>query len=231
VITGGGSGSEHDGEGAPATPGHGWLRLIPGDGGEARANSLCFLVTSSSRTLLSSAIEAMISHVYPGAIVATAASSSDEAWPGAGIRIMLDGAERWMLLGQGMGAREVAEGIAHGAWSVVPADGSQREFEQGLRALVDGDAPFVARALCRELALRAVEVEAAHSTLARLFSERERQVIALVAGGASNAEIAAKMGISINTVRTHLQALFAKLQVQSRLRLVSRARELGLVEG
>jgi LuxR family maltose regulon positive regulatory protein len=68
-------------------------------------------------------------------------------------------------------------------------------------------------------------------SVARLFGGREREIIELVAHGCSNAEIARRLGISVNTVRTHLQSLFSKLQVQTRLRLVARARELGIIDG
>ena len=190
-------------------------------------SGLAFLVESPSRTVLSSAIERMISQVYPGAVVAM------EAVPRAngegGIRISLEGGERWMLLGSRMSAREIAESIADGAWSIVPDDGSQHEFEHGLRAIVEGVAPYVAEVLCRRLATDVVGKELDERSVARLFGLREREIIELVARGSTNAEIASELGISVNTVRTHLQSLFSKLQVQSRLRLVARARELGIV--
>jgi two-component system, NarL family, nitrate/nitrite response regulator NarL len=49
------------------------------------------------------------------------------------------------------------------------------------------------------------------------LTARERQVLALLVRGASGAEIASELGISRNTVRTHVQSILTKLQVHSRL--------------
>lgn len=51
------------------------------------------------------------------------------------------------------------------------------------------------------------------------LSERERQVAKLVAGGASNKEIAAQLNISERTVKAHMSAIFDKLAVRDRLQL------------
>ena len=60
-------------------------------------------------------------------------------------------------------------------------------------------------------------------------SEREMEVLALVAAGASNAEIAGKLFVSTSTVKTHINNLYRKLDVSSRIQAVARARELGLL--
>jgi DNA-binding NarL/FixJ family response regulator len=48
------------------------------------------------------------------------------------------------------------------------------------------------------------------------LSERERQVLLLIRLGKKNDEIADTMGISVNTVKTHLKSLFKKLKVRNR---------------
>lgn len=58
---------------------------------------------------------------------------------------------------------------------------------------------------------------------------RERQVIALIAEGLKNCEIAERMKISSKTVRNHLCSIFGKLQVSDRLGLLVHAQRLGLV--
>ena len=64
----------------------------------------------------------------------------------------------------------------------------------------------------------------------RRLSGREREVLALVAEGLSNDEIARRLFISRATVKTHLGHLFGKLDVDSRTGAVATARRLGLVD-
>ncbi|MEZ4656657.1 MAG: LuxR C-terminal-related transcriptional regulator [Caldilineaceae bacterium] len=62
------------------------------------------------------------------------------------------------------------------------------------------------------------------------LSERELEVIHLIAQGLSNREIAAQLFIALNTVKGHNRVIFGKLQVQRRTEAVARARELGLIK-
>lgn len=61
------------------------------------------------------------------------------------------------------------------------------------------------------------------------ISEREYQVLTLLAGGRSNKEIAAALDVSPNTVKTHVARLFEKLEAGRRTEAILRARELGLI--
>lgn len=61
------------------------------------------------------------------------------------------------------------------------------------------------------------------------ISRREAEVLDLLAAGQSNKLIARALGISPNTVKTHLARLFAKLEVESRTQAIRKARELELV--
>jgi DNA-binding NarL/FixJ family response regulator len=61
------------------------------------------------------------------------------------------------------------------------------------------------------------------------ITEREREVLQLLANGRSNKEIAAQLGLSPNTVKTHVASLFEKLRVARRTEAILLARELGLV--
>lgn len=58
---------------------------------------------------------------------------------------------------------------------------------------------------------------------------REREILELLADGRSNKEIAARLGVSPNTVKTHVASLFGKLQVARRTQAIRLARDLGLV--
>jgi DNA-binding NarL/FixJ family response regulator len=61
------------------------------------------------------------------------------------------------------------------------------------------------------------------------ITPREEEVLALLAGGKSNKEIAQKLGVSPNTVKTQVASLYQKLEVQRRTQAVQRARELALI--
>lgn len=61
------------------------------------------------------------------------------------------------------------------------------------------------------------------------ISEREYQVLALLAAGFSNREIGDKLFVSPNTVKTHLAHLYAKLEVSRRTQAVRKGRELRLI--
>ncbi len=64
-----------------------------------------------------------------------------------------------------------------------------------------------------------------------LLSPRETQIIAMVAEGLSNKEMARALGTSEGTVKSHRKNLYEKLDVNSRSRAIARARDLGLVPG
>jgi len=62
-----------------------------------------------------------------------------------------------------------------------------------------------------------------------LLSERETEVLWLVAEGLSNQQIASKLTVSLSTAKTHVHRLFEKLNAKDRLQAVTRARELKLI--
>lgn len=61
------------------------------------------------------------------------------------------------------------------------------------------------------------------------ISEREIQVLELMAGGATNQQIADALFVSVNTVKTHSSRLFEKLDVQRRTQAVEKAKRLGII--
>jgi LuxR family transcriptional regulator, maltose regulon positive regulatory protein len=62
------------------------------------------------------------------------------------------------------------------------------------------------------------------------LSEREVEVLSLVAEGHSNAEIATELYLSVGTVKAHVHHIFGKLLVRNRSQAVARARELHLLD-
>ncbi|GCE11068.1 LuxR C-terminal-related transcriptional regulator [Tengunoibacter tsumagoiensis] len=61
------------------------------------------------------------------------------------------------------------------------------------------------------------------------LSEREHTVLSLIAAGLSNQEIAQKLVVTVSTIKTHLNNIYAKLHVHTRLQAVTRAYDLGLL--
>jgi DNA-binding NarL/FixJ family response regulator len=75
----------------------------------------------------------------------------------------------------------------------------------------------------------APRVTGAGERLAEPLTERELEVLGLVAQGASNQEIAQQLVVSLATVKTHINHIFGKLGAESRVQVVARARALGLL--
>ncbi len=70
---------------------------------------------------------------------------------------------------------------------------------------------------------------ASRSALVEPLTERELEVLHLVADGDSNQDIARKLVVSLATVKTHINHIFGKLDAESRVQVVARARALGLL--
>jgi len=73
-----------------------------------------------------------------------------------------------------------------------------------------------------------VEKPGAAPLIERL-SEREVQVLRLIADGATNKEIADELVITVNTVKRHISNIFGKLEVSNRAQAIARARQLNLL--
>ncbi len=103
------------------------------------------------------------------------------------------------------------------------------ELIAGVRAVASGQtvlAPSIAMQLAR--AIRSQEGAEVSSSVPQL-TPRETEILALVAKGCSNPEIATRLFIGESTVKTHLIHVFEKLEVGDRTRAVTRAMELGLL--
>jgi DNA-binding NarL/FixJ family response regulator len=89
-------------------------------------------------------------------------------------------------------------------------------------------APGITRRLIAEFARRPDPTRVAPAALAAL-TDREREVLALVAHGLSNAELAKRLVVSAATSKTYVSRLLAKLGARDRAQLVAIAYETGLV--
>jgi DNA-binding CsgD family transcriptional regulator len=67
-------------------------------------------------------------------------------------------------------------------------------------------------------------------SLAEPLSPRELEVLRLVGEGLSNQEIAARLNVAASTVKTHINNIFGKLGVETRVQAINRAREAGLLD-
>jgi DNA-binding NarL/FixJ family response regulator len=117
--------------------------------------------------------------------------------------------------------------IEAGASGYLLKAAPQQEILAAVRAVVDGHtvlAPAIAAALVRHV--RSGEADA---TARPRLSDREREVLRLVADGLSNPQIAKRLFIGEATVKTHLIHVFEKLEVSDRTRAVTLALELGLI--
>jgi LuxR family transcriptional regulator, maltose regulon positive regulatory protein len=61
------------------------------------------------------------------------------------------------------------------------------------------------------------------------LSERELEVLALIAAGKSNRQIARALFVTVGTVKTHIKNIYGKLDVHSRTQAIARARKLNLL--
>jgi DNA-binding NarL/FixJ family response regulator len=124
----------------------------------------------------------------------------------------------------------VFEALRVGASGFLVKHTEPAELIHAVRAVAHGDAllsPTVTRRLIAEFAARA-KAPRPRSEL-DLLTEREREVMALVAEGLSNDEIAARLVVSPATAKTHVSRAMTKLNARDRAQLVVLAYETGLV--
>jgi len=129
----------------------------------------------------------------------------------------------------------VRQAVKAGATGYVLKDISQEELIRNIKVVYSGGSyiqPSLARKVLAELASmdkNKVQPSVKSSTIKDL-SDREIEVLQLVADGKSNKEVAAELIISEKTVKAHLRSIFRKLEVSDRAQAVATAMRKGLVE-
>jgi len=124
----------------------------------------------------------------------------------------------------------VFDGLRSGASGFLVKDTEPTELVRAVRAVAAGDAllsPRATRRLVEEYATRAKPAE--RSPTLDLLTDREREVMAEVAAGRTNDEIATALYISPTTAKTHVSRAMIKLGARDRAQLVVFAYETGLV--
>jgi len=125
----------------------------------------------------------------------------------------------------------VYEALRIGASGFLLKDTDPEQLIEGVRVVASGEAllsPSVTRRLIREFASRP-EVRRAHPEELSALTERELEILTLVAQGLSNDEIATTLFISPATSKTHVSRVMMKLHARDRAQLVVMAYEAGLV--
>ena len=126
----------------------------------------------------------------------------------------------------------VYQALRWGASGFLLKDASARELAEAVRVVAAGDAllsPRVTRRLIAEFARMGAPRGPSRKTLQDL-TERETEVLALVAQGLSNAEIAGRLVLAEQTVKTHVSRILMKLGLRDRTQAVVLAYETGLVQ-
>lgn len=122
---------------------------------------------------------------------------------------------------------QVFAALRAGARGYLVKGADRPELIRAIRGVSAGEAifgPAIARRLLAFFAAR----PAVEATLFPELTEREREILDLVARGLNNAEITQRLGLSPKTVRNHVSNIFSKMQVRDRAEAVVRAREAGL---
>jgi len=99
---------------------------------------------------------------------------------------------------------------------------------RAIRAVSGGDAIFSATIAQRLIDFFAGPRPSVPSLPFPDLTDREREILMLIAQGRSNSEIAQTLVISMKTVRNYISSIFSKLQVADRSQAIIRAREAGL---
>jgi DNA-binding NarL/FixJ family response regulator len=126
----------------------------------------------------------------------------------------------------------VLESVRAGAHGYLLKDGAAQELAAAIRTVLDGDSYFSPAVAARlSDAMRGdIQREQRNASL-DLLTAREREVLAGIARGLTNKEIAGELGISHRTVETHRESLMKKLGIRTVAGLTKFALETNLIPG
>jgi DNA-binding NarL/FixJ family response regulator len=139
----------------------------------------------------------------------------------------------WIVLPREVDEHTTLEALGAGASAVLPRSAEPTEIVAAIRALAGGAYGLVVlqRSLLAALLDKSATADASNPDAdgnPRLTA-REIEVLAAMADGASNKEIARRLNISFHTVKFHVAAILDKLEADSRTEAVVKASQLGIV--
>jgi DNA-binding NarL/FixJ family response regulator len=126
---------------------------------------------------------------------------------------------------------DVIDAIMAGACGYLLKDASIHELLRGIRAAAVGESlisPHVASKVLQRVRASSAQPEI-EQTIRSELSEREIEVLKLIANGKENAEIAAELHISPKTVKNHISNILMKLQIENRIQAAVYAVRSGIV--
>jgi len=137
-----------------------------------------------------------------------------------------DEAPRIVMLSRGLDPGRMADSVRAGAAAWVSKSESLDHLLRVIRAVIAGEMwlPLGQMRAVLRLLLAAHEQPAENDQLLAALTPREREVLACLANGDGRREVAERLNLSANTVRTHLKNLMAKLGVHSTLEAVALTR-------
>lgn len=115
-----------------------------------------------------------------------------------------------------------------GARGYILKGADQKEMLRAIRAVANGEALFGPAIAQRLIGFFEASRVAVSPSIFPELTDREREILSLIAQGHNNAEIATRLILSPKTVRNHISNIFSKLQVADRAQAIVKARHAGL---
>jgi DNA-binding NarL/FixJ family response regulator len=125
-------------------------------------------------------------------------------------------------------SESVFTALRAGARGYIIKDTNAAEMAQAVQAVSRGEAIFSPAIANRLIDFFATRRPAVPRDIFPALTDREREVLRLIAQGQANADIAAQLSLSVKTVHNYVSNIFSKLQVADRAQAIIRAREAGL---